>query len=542
MAQAAHETRVLYPTFVTAPEQILEEARQKVDSFRAARLKIIERVRPSHATFENVITPLAQAENLLTKEAQVLGFYRFVSADAELREASNAAQQLYEDAMAESISPPQGEELFRLVEAVSRRNELLSQEDQRLLNKKSSEFLRSGHGLQMAARHRYHDISQRLRHLRLQFRRNLIETTDGVWLTLSELEGVSEDVISGLERGGTDGDTVGKVYLPFTMTTVYPVLRYALHDSTRKLVYIGNDNRCRKNIDICKQILCLRDEAARILGYENHAAFRLEDRMIKDLAKITEFLDELQVRTRDIAAKELDELRALKKADLLSRNEETDAEFYHWDHSFYHWKLLETKYNVKHTLLSEWFSMDHTISGMFDIYQKLFGIAFQRLRHGRGAKEGENVYDSAVWHDEVELFIVRNESRPNDVLGLLYLDLFPRPGKHGHCSNFNLWPVSCDSVRPSYLELTIDRGLRQPPAADNCQRLLLFAIFPNLPLKSQACSDTQSWSPYFMRWATRSTIWSPRLDTHIFMEQIRLLISVRCRVSSWRIGAGHLSY
>lgn len=328
--------------------------------------------------------------------------------------------------------------LFQLIAAVNQRNEEIDDESRRHVETKHHAFTRQGFHLTPKARDQYRQINSQLSKLKLEYRRNLTEDNEGLWFTRDELAGISADLIASLRQSQDENE--GKLFLTFKTPHVYPVLRYAISARTRERVYVGNDNRCEANVELFRRIVVLRDQAARLLGFENHAAFRLGDRMIRDSRYVMGFLRDLRMRMEGIGRRELEKLKKLKRRDLEGRGEVYDGKFHHWDLGFYNRMMLDERM-VDHTLLSEWFALEDTIGEMMGIYQHLFDIIFEEVRDGEAVGIACKHID-LIWHEDVKLYLVSNShNHGGDVLGYIYMDLFPRPGKHGHCSNFNLWPV-----------------------------------------------------------------------------------------------------
>jgi metallopeptidase MepB len=186
------------------------------------------------------------------------------------------------------------------------------------------------------------------------------------------------------------------------------------------------------------------DEAARLLGYPTHAAFRIEDKMAKTPKTVDDFLADLRARLTDGGRKEIAQLLELKKSDVASRGEKFDGGYYLWDHRYYDRLMVEKDYSLDHQLIAEFFPLQNTIDGMLKIFEQLFGLVFVEIT----GKDRDQVATSGkgsdiVWHEDVKIFSVwDDEGEGGSFVGYLYLDLFPRPGKYGHAANFNLQPVS----------------------------------------------------------------------------------------------------
>jgi metallopeptidase MepB len=462
------------PSFHATPTSIREDIIRLISQSRKVQDEIAK-IQPNAATFANVVLPLAHAENVLNLESHVLVFYKAVSPDPDIRAASREVQNLLDDFKVETAMR---EDVFRLVDIASRRqNNDLSEEDLYFLEKKHSEFIRNGLQLDGAERDQFKKIKSHLSHLRDEFLKNIADSSigTGVWFTPEELDGVPRDVLSGFEEG--DWEHRGQLRVSFREHHYFPILKYARNAGTRKRYLIANANqeKCVQNIPILKEAIVLRDEAARLLGYPNHASFRLQNMMAKDPETVNKFLEDLESRLSEGGKKEVRALKEIKKKDLESRGEVFDGQYFLWDHSYYDRMMLEAEYSIDHQKIAEYFPLQTTLIGLLDIFQQLFGLRFDKvdtIEHGMSKGD--------VWHEDVQMFNVWDDEGLGDgFVGFLYLDLFPRDGKYGYASSFNLVPVSIES-RPKTPELTQYRGSFVKMAVDNTLQMRWCATSPNL--------------------------------------------------------------
>ncbi|TEA18304.1 Saccharolysin [Colletotrichum sidae] len=278
------------PLFSATPTSILETAERLVQHLLSVQSQIIEQVQPDDATFANVILPLVHAENAMARESHLLVFYKSVSPDPELRDASGKAQILLDEFAVERALD---DSIFGLIAAVMRKNESLDPESLRLLKKKHRDHVRNGCSLPYGPRReRFVAIKSQLSRLCVEFRKNSANNQGEIWLTPEELDGMPETSISQLERG--QGENEGKLLLSLAGSSFNSSLMVLKRANIRKRVYIAGYNRCNQNVPIFRDIVILRDEAARLLGYSCHAAFRLEDKMAKTVQNVNVFLDDLR--------------------------------------------------------------------------------------------------------------------------------------------------------------------------------------------------------------------------------------------------------
>lgn len=213
------------------------------------------------------------------------------------------------------------------------KREDLGTEDHRLLERYHRGYIRHGLGLDAQQRRELEKVQKRLVRQINEFEKNLREESDGAWFTADDLIGLPEDMIAGLEHG-TDVNE-GQLQLTFSFPHRFTTMKYAKNSGTRRHYYIAYENRCPDNVAILKEIMVLRQEAAQLLGYDNHASFRIEDKMAKTPEAVMAFLDDLRSRLSAGAQDDIRRLTQLKNADLAARHQPAETEFYLWDYAYY---------------------------------------------------------------------------------------------------------------------------------------------------------------------------------------------------------------
>lgn len=262
-----------------------------------------------------------------------------------------------------------------------------------------------------------------------------------MWFTLEELDGVPEDLTSSWQQG--EGEHAGKVWMSFKYPDIFPTLKYCKNGETRRKVFMANENKCNENVDLFKEAIILRDEGARLLGYPNHAAYKIEDKMAKSPKTVDDFLSDLKTRLAPGGEKELDFLKALKKKDMAGKD---DGRYYLWDHRYYDRLMLEQDYQLDQNQIAEYFPLSTSIEGMLGIFETLFGMQFFEITgEDRDSISTSGKGSDIVWHGDVQVFSVwDDEGEGGGFIGYLYLDLHPREGKYGHAANFNIQPGFID--------------------------------------------------------------------------------------------------
>jgi metallopeptidase MepB len=213
-------------------------------------------------------------------------------------------------------------------------------------------------------------------------------------------------------------------------------MRFVRSGAVRQRIYVGHDNRGLDNVPRLKKRILLRDEAARLLGYPNHAECQLEEKMAESTDFVNVFLKDIKEKLTPIAKLELDALLNLKRAHIESTKStdtsgvvpEEAGTFRFWDFSYYSnlTKVRTHSFDVKK--FSEYFSLERSLKGMMSIFSRLFGLQFCKITADRFSKFGpEHVMTR---HPDVTVFSVWEDAiNGGDFLGYLYLDLFPRGHK-----------------------------------------------------------------------------------------------------------------
>ena len=422
------------PVFTGTPESVVEDTKSLLSESKKITDDIVASISEKDADFKNILLPMARDEDQQSLRTHILGFYQSVSTNQALRDASTEAEKLLDDAY---IEASMREDVFKLVDAVLEKKEKLDPESERLLEKEYKGYVRNGLNIPAGPkRDRFKEIKKSLSQLGIAFSKNLNEESGGIWFTAEELHGVPADVLSLLKKEGDN------YFLTYKYPDLFPTLKYGTNVATRKQVFIGNENKCNQNVPLFREAITLRDEAARLLGYPNHAAFRIEDKMAKTPKTVDDFLADLRSRLSQGGLDEIEVLKKMKKEDVESRGEKFDGHYFLWDHRFYDRMMEERDYQLDQQLIAEYFPLQTSIKGMLEIFEHLFGLHFvEVVGKDRDSISPSGKGDDIVWHEEVQVFSVwDDEGEGGEFVGYLYLDLFPRTGKYGHAANFNLQP------------------------------------------------------------------------------------------------------
>lgn len=387
----------------------------------------------TNPTIDSVLKPYAEFENTYSGISNEITFYQHVSPNKELRDASTDAEQKIRDFGIESGLREDVYKVFnKLYESV--KDQDIDFETKRYIKKINDSYRRNGLGLPIEERNKVKEIQKKLSNLSLEFSKNLGENSEFLLFTKEELNGVPDDVINQFEK------IDDKLKMTFKYPDLFPVLKYAKNSNTRKLAFVGDQNKNPENEKLLIEAVDLRTKLASILGYKNFSDYVLEERMAKNTTTVLNFLNDLKDKLIPLGLKEKESLLELKKKDLISQNLEFDNNYYVWDHRFYDNLLLEKEYKVDQQKLSEFFPMEHTVSKMLNFYETLFKLKFIEVKE-----------DKSTWHDDVKQFSVWKLDNPKNpsFVGWIYFDLWPRDNKYNHAANFGLHPgfIKADGSR-----------------------------------------------------------------------------------------------
>lgn len=454
-------------TFKTPPQQpisfthttatLIPETKRIIAEHKTAEDAIAE-VSLSNASFATVLRPLIEAENRLATQVKVLRFYKMVAMEKEMRNASNEAVMLLKDY---GIESSMREDLFERVKVVyesTGKEDGLNEEERYYLEETYKGYVQNGLALPIGEkREKFRDLKKRIGDLATKCSQNINEENGGIWFTVDELTGLPTDRIERLKKGGEGSEMEGKLFTSFKKLEYEAVMKYAVHSDTRKRMFIGHENKNLDNKELFAELVALRDEAARLLGYSSHLDAKTQDRMLS-ADQVNDTLTNLAEQLAPGGREEAKVLLDLKAKDLQERGLMTDGRLYLWDTSYYMRKHKERKFSFNERQVSEYFTLDRTLHGLIAVFEHLLGIQLVPVDIGQKKvfmEEKGDPAEAAVWHEDVEMYAVWDEeARGGGFLGYLYLDVYQRDGKHNHACHANLEPVSsCTPIMDTRLTL-----------------------------------------------------------------------------------------
>ena len=341
---------------------------QTADLLKRSRsaIDLIAQVPLNESTFTSVIKPLALMESEFSTEITKFNFPQYVSTVKEVREACVESTKLIDQFQ---IEKGMRVDLFKTVKSASEKlSGDLDPESKRLVEKMLLEFELNGLNLDDNQRVELKKFREKLADLEVQYSNNMNEDVSTVEFTKEELIGCPDDFLSSLQKNEANG----KFILTMKYPDVFGVLRNAKSEETRRRMEIGFSSRSPQNLPLIQEALKLRHECAFLLGYKEHAQVRLLNKMAKKPAIVLNFLSELKSKLDHLASEQLKKLQMMKSND-------SSKPFMSYDFAYYNRKLMQEEYSVDHEKIKEYFPLEHLISEMLNIYEKVLGITFKAV-------------------------------------------------------------------------------------------------------------------------------------------------------------------
>jgi peptidyl-dipeptidase Dcp len=370
---------------------------------------------PATPDFDNTITALERSGKLLSKVSAV--FYDLVSAHSNPallevdKEVSLRMARHWNPIMMNAV-------LFgRIVALHDNRAGLgLTGEQLRLLERTYTRFHRSGAGLDEQAKARMADINEGLAHLGTAFSHHLLGDEQDWFMELGEADrdGLPDSFVAAAKAAADQRGMAGKAVMTLSRSFVEPFLKSSTRRDLREKVFKafvarGDNGNANDNNDTIVEILALREESAKLLGFPTFAAYRLEDSMAKTPQAVRGLLERVWKPARARALADRDALQAL------IAEEGGNFALAPWDWRYYAEKLRQRRANFDDAAIKPYLALDNMIDAAFDCATRLFGLRFAERR------------DVPVWHPDVRVWEVRDAAGNHKAL--FYGDYFARPSK-----------------------------------------------------------------------------------------------------------------
>lgn len=414
-AAAKANSVLTLPEWDQTPEAVEASMKKAIETANAALDKIGAQD-PAKVTFQSTVVALDDLiyqARLAVNKASII---KETNTSAAMRAAAENAVKAFQEW---GVGVDYREDVYKAIKAFEKTKPKLSGEEAKLLKETLRDYRRAGLDLPPEKRKEVEQLRKELSKLGTTFDSNIVEVQQPVVFTKAELEGVPESFLAS--PGVKTGEDAYTVKANVTWQNL-AVMENAKNPEVRKRLYIIHDTMAKdKNVPVLNQMLALRNKIALRLGYKSWADYQTEIKMAKSAAGAEKYINDLITGSQPKFDAEIEELRKLKVAETKDPN----AKIERWDASYYTNQLKKQKYAVDTEALRSYFPFQKTLEGMFNIYQSIFSLKFEKIAVPQ------------KWIDDLQLYAV-TDAGTGEPLGMFYLDMFPREGKFNHFAQFEI--------------------------------------------------------------------------------------------------------
>jgi peptidyl-dipeptidase Dcp len=370
------------------------------------------------ATFENTIEAMERAGKLMDRVYTYYGIWSSNNSSEDFRKIQQKLSPKLSDYQSQIR---QNEKLFNRIKKVydESRIKALEPQQQRVVELIYKSFEMNGANLDKEGKKRYAEINKELSKLYTDFSNNILHDEENyvTFLNKDQLDGLSDSFIRSAKEAAQQQGKPEQYAIVNTRSSMDPFLTYSeerdLREKVWKNYYSRGDNGDEyDNNQLIKDILKLRNERVQLLGYDNYAQWRLQDRMAKNPENAMNLL--MAVWPSAIARVE-EEVQDMQE---VADNENAGIEIEAWDYRFYAEKVRQEKYDLDSEEVKEYLVLDNLTDAIFYVAGRLFDFEFSEITDR----------SVPVFHEDVKVFEVTQKSDGSPV-GVFYLDPYARKGK-----------------------------------------------------------------------------------------------------------------
>lgn len=377
-------------------EELLKKSNQRLDEL----LQIEEK------SYENFVKPYEEIGE---------GISDFVTPIFHIDSVDNSeiTQKVYEECLP-LISNYQTEisqnvYFFKALKDIQDNNKLpLNDIQKKVLENEIKDFKLSGCDLNNEKKERLKELNLKLSELSHKFSQNLLNATNEYEMILENLEDVKEIPASDLELAKFEEAGITKYKFTLQMPSYIAYITYGTNREKREEIYKAYCTRAPQNGKIIEEILKLKDEKVKILGFDNYAQYSLAIKMANEENEVVNFLEELASKGKNRAKEELEEVRDYAKKDGIE-------DIKSFDLAYYSEKLKKEKYDLDEEYYRPFFEQTSVLNGFFDFLNEVFNIKFTKTK-------------APSWNEKAYVY---NISENEKTIARIYIDLEARKTKRG---------------------------------------------------------------------------------------------------------------
>ncbi|MFW3426137.1 M3 family metallopeptidase [Aliarcobacter butzleri] len=285
---------------------------------------------------------------------------------------------------------------------------ILNDIQNKVLENEIRDFELSGCNLENNKKKRLEEINLKLSELSHKFSQNLLNATNAFEMIITNFEDVKEIPQSDLELAKFEEDGIIKYKFTLQMPSYLAYITYGTNRERREEIYKTYCTKAPENGKIIEQILALKDEKVKILGFENYAQYSLATKMAKTEEDVISFLEELGNKAKKKAKEELEEIKEIALKDGIT-------DFRSSDMAYYSEKLKKAQYDLDEEYYRPYFEQQSVLNGFFDFLHQMFNIKFTKTQ-------------TKAWDEKVKVYDLSEDGK---TIARIYIDLEARKDKRG---------------------------------------------------------------------------------------------------------------
>ena len=377
-------------------EKILEESRKNLKELLDIENK----------TYKNFVSPFQEIGERINE---------FITPIFHIDSVKNSeiTSKVYEDCLPiiskYESEVSQNENIYSVLKYIlSNENSTLNSIQKKVLENEIRDFELSGCNLEKDKKQRLEELDLQLSELSHKFSQNLLKATNAYSLIIENFEDIKDIPESDLALAKFEEDGTTKYKFTLQMPSYIAFMTYCTSREKREELYKAYTTRAPENGKIIEELLALKEEKIKILGFSNFAQYSIATKMAKSEEEVINFLEELGNKAKPKALKEFEELKQLALKDGITDFRASDV-------TFYSERLKKAQYDLDEEYYRPYFEQNSVLEGFFEFLHKMFNIKFTKT-------------NAKAWDEKVQVY---NLSEENGVIARIYIDLEARTDKRG---------------------------------------------------------------------------------------------------------------
>ena len=377
-------------------EKILDENRKKVDDLLKIENKTYKNfVLPFQEIGESIndfLTPIFHIDSVKNSEITTKVYEECIPVISKYETEISQNENIY----------------IALKDIQSKEQSTLNNIQNKVLENEIRDFKLSGCHLENNKKKRLEEISLRLSELSHKFSQNLLNATNAFEMIIDNFEDVKEIPASDLELAKFEEDGITKYKFTLQMPSYLAYITYGTNREKREEIYKAYCTKAPENGKIIEELLALKDEKVKILGFDSYAQYSLATKMASKEEDVIKFLEELGSKAKNRAKEELEEIKEIAAKDGIT-------DFKSFDMSYYSEKLKMAQYDFDEEYFRPYFEQQSVLNGFFDFLHQMFNVKFTKA-------------NTPAWDEKVKVYDL---SEGGKTIARIYIDLEARKDKRG---------------------------------------------------------------------------------------------------------------